>query len=59
MPASPSALRLPAEVRARARAKKRPDGPLRPPPPPASRRRLRVVERARRTSFPIEAVEVD
>lgn len=59
MPASPSALRLPAAVRARARDKNRPDAPLRPVPPPAPQRRLRVVERPRRTLFPLEALEVD
>lgn len=61
MPAPPSALRLPASVRARARAGARP-APVTPRPrqPPVERhRRLRVVERPARTAFPLEALEVD
>jgi hypothetical protein len=60
VPAPPSALRLPASVRARARAGTRSAPAAARPRPAADRRpRLRVVERRVRTAFPLEALEVD
>jgi hypothetical protein len=59
VPAPPSALRLPAAVRARARAARRLDLAPKPVAARAPRRRLRVVEPPKRTPYPTEALEID